>query len=824
LITVDDTIDPEITCPADMTFECIDDVPPVDITDVIASDNCSVPGVVFVSETTMGFCPTIIKRVYKATDACENVSFCTQTLVVHDLTPPDLSCPADITISCGDVLPEGIAIVSDDCDPDAMVIDIVESEPQGICPMVIVRTYYASDACGNISSCTQRIYLEDHTGPLIECPDDITIECGTAIPLTFAEASDCSGVASVTHVDSQTEGGNCAMTLTRTFTAVDNCGNVTSCTQHIAIEDTTPPVLVCEDLSVQCAEKTCLTFDDVVVNPYAPPVIITNVVAGGITVNVKAYRKGGIQVSAALYNTTTPHPNDLDLGTPNKLYGGAGVNLQNSDGYNPSNNRPAGKAIIIQTPGAPVADDYLLSDSLVFTFSKPVFLESLLAVDFEIQQINSGAKIFMYGETGALLSTVVFSTPPGEDNNLEDVLLETPAVKKLKVYFGSAIPASGAIARICYVNIPEAEVIDCNPTQVTFTKTSSQPDECTTEIIRVYSAIDACGNETLDGCTQRITINTDVERPDIICPPDITIGCNDPLPQVNINDVVVTDNCNAPGTTVEWLFDLVDGTGCNRVVRRIYRAIGGCGNIARCVQYIYRAPRVEMDGQVLLGGPYVPVPDTMRTSINNLLPHSQPYNGAPYNYMGAEYVAVFPSNIVDWILVELRDMSNSSIVIARRAALLTKSGSIVDLDGVSRLSFFAPLTHYYVSVRHRNHLDIISNNTINFTTGIGTVNFTISGVSSGTILNSTSGRYVMIKGDVNGDHQVKYNGSNNDRIAILTAVGALTPNQILSNVYHNADVNMDGSVKYNGSDNDKNAVLNTVGLTTPNNIVVGQFF
>jgi hypothetical protein len=553
-------------------------------------------------------------------------------------------------------------------------------------------------------------------------------------------------------------------------------------------------------------------------------VIITNVVAGGITVNVKAYRKGGVQISAALYNTTTPHPNDLDLGTPNKLYGGAGVNLQNSDGYNPSNNRPAGKAIIIQTPGAVVADDYLLSDSLVFTFSKPVFLESLLAVDFEIQQINSGAKIFMYDATGVLLGTKDFSTPPGEDNNLEDILLETAAVKKMKVYFGSAIPASGGIARICYVNIPEAEVVDCNTTVVTFTKTSSQPDECTTQIVRVYSAIDECGNETIDGCTQTITINTDVERPDIICPPDITIGCNDPLPPVNINDVVVTDNCNQPGTTVEWLFDLVDGTGCNRVVRRIYRAVGGCGNIARCVQYIYRAPRIELTGQVILGGPYVPAPDTMRTSINSLLPHAQPYSGAPYNYFGSEYLAAFPGNIVDWVLVQVRSSTDQNIVIAQRAALLTKAGNIVDLDGVSPVSIFAPLAHYYVSVRHRNHLDIKTNATVNFTGGSASVNFTMAGVSSGTVLVPVSGKYVMIKGDVNGDHLVKYNGSGNDRNAILSAVGTLTPNNVLSNVYHNADVNMDGSVKYNGSANDKNEVLNTVGLTTPNQIVVGQFF
>jgi hypothetical protein len=119
---------------------------------------------------------------------------------------------------------------------------------------------------------------------------------------------------------------------------------------------------------------------------------------------------------------------------------------------------------------------------------------------------------------------------------------------------------------------------------------------------------------------------------------------------------------------------------------------------------------------------------------------------------------------------------------------------------------------------------VISDATVDFSSGNGVVDFTMLGTSSGTVLVPASGKYAMIKGDVNGDHQVKYNGSGNDRIAILTAVGIVTPNNILPNVYHNADVNMDGIVNYNGPANDKNAVLNTVGLATPNNIVVGQFF
>ena len=85
------------------------------------------------------------------------------------------------------------------------------------------------------------------------------------------------------------------------------------------------------------------------------------------------------------------------------------------------------------------------------------------------------------------------------------------------------------------------------------------------------------------------------------------------------------------------------------------------------------------------------------------------------------------------------------------------------------------------------------------------------------------GVFAMISGDVNGDNLVKYNGSNSDKNAILSAVGSLTPNNVIPG-YNRYDVNMDGWVKYNGSNNDKNAVLSIVGSLTPNNIVTGLLY
>ncbi len=821
-IEVYDTTPPFIVCPADTLIECQETIPVPDPSLVIVSDNC-VAGlyVTWIGDVSDGNrCPEVITRRYRATDACRNTATCVQKITIADTTAPVIGGIPDVTIACGSALPATGATVFDACDLNASIMNITENESIADCPRMILRTYSAMDACGNTSVYTQHIYIVDTIGPVLICPDDVTIECGTALPMTQPQASDCSGVMSVTHSDSSPSGGSCNRTITRTFTATDLCGNTAHCVQYIHIVDTTPPVVDCEDLSFECIEKTCLTFDDIPVNPFAPPVIISNINIAGITINVKAYKKGSTApIQAALFNTGNPHPNDLDLGTPNILYGGPGISGESPDGYNASNNRPAGKAVIVQTPGAPVADDYLIGDSLVFTFSKPVFLESLLAIDIELPQVNTGAGIFIYGVNGNFIRFIPFSTPPGQDNNLDELLLETNDVKKMKIYFGSTIPSSGAIARICFVPIPDPAVTDCSAVQLSYSDTSSEPDNCTTEIIRTYYAADACGNSA-PPCVEQITIHTDVEGPDIICPADITIGCDDPLPPPNVNDLVVTDNCNLPGTTVEWLMDITEGSQCNSVVRRIYRAVGGCGNIARCVQFITREERVHLTGKVFLAGPYSAAGDSMNTQINSLLPHAQPYAGAPYNYGGAESVATIPADIVDWILVDLCDKVTRNLV-ARRAALLTAAGNIVDLDGVSQLAFFATPDLYYVAIHHRNHLDIISDTPVNFNSGTGMIDFTLG--NSGSVVVEP-GVFAMYAGDVNADQLVKYNGANNDKNAILSAVGMLTPNNILSNVYHVADVNMDGLVKYNGANNDKNAVLNTVGLLTPNHIVTGQLY
>ena len=110
----------------------------------------------------------------------------------------------------------------------------------------------------------------------------------------------------------------------------------------------------------------------------------------------------------------------------------------------------------------------------------------------------------------------------------------------------------------------------------------------------------------------------------------------------------------------------------------------------------------------------------MNTSLNaaGVLPLTQPYNIAPFNYAGTESVPAIPNaNIVDWVLIEHRfpasglpSGATSATITGRKAGFLLNNGLIVNLDGVTPISFnIAKQGAAFIVVRHRNHLGVMSN-------------------------------------------------------------------------------------------------------------------
>ena len=183
--------------------------------------------------------------------------------------------------------------------------------------------------------------------------------------------------------------------------------------------------------------------------------------------------------------------------------------------------------------------------------------------------------------------------------------------------------------------------------------------------------------------------------------------------------------------------------------------------------------------------------------------------------------------IVDWVLVELRSTINPSQVLATRSGLLQRDGDVTGPDGVSSLVVAASAGNYYVAVRHRNHLGIMTGAPVALSGSATNIDLRLPGTS----VWGTQGRkdlgdgnQALWGGNVFRDGNVsllKYTGSGNDRDPILSAIGGNTPNAVVSG-YMREDVNLSGQVRYTGTANDRDPILVNVGGTVPTNVRAEQ--
>jgi len=247
--------------------------------------------------------------------------------------------------------------------------------------------------------------------------------------------------------------------------------------------------------------------------------------------------------------------------------------------------------------------------------------------------------------------------------------------------------------------------------------------------------------------------------------------------------------------------------------------------------------------KVFLQGPYVSGETLMYDSlrVNSLIPLQEPYSALTnFTHTGggggeqttADVLAVSGSDaIVDWVFVELRNAADPSEALYTRSALLQRDGDVVDTDGVSPVVFAdAGGSSYYLSVRHRNHLGVELNQAklypANTTVETDFTHLPPEGFYSSNGLNAAqralaNSRYALWGGNGLPDNRIRYNGSQNDRNAVLSTVGLSTPNNIFTG-YHLADYNLDGKVKYNGTANDRNVLLGNVGISTPSTTLYDQ--
>ncbi|MFC2085960.1 DNRLRE domain-containing protein [Bacteroidota bacterium] len=219
----------------------------------------------------------------------------------------------------------------------------------------------------------------------------------------------------------------------------------------------------------------------------------------------------------------------------------------------------------------------------------------------------------------------------------------------------------------------------------------------------------------------------------------------------------------------------------------------------------------ELAAKVLLEGAWNG--SSMNANLGQVLPTTHPYADPPWLYAGDDSVSSLDVSgasgvpdffettptIVDWVLVQLRSGTppDSQIVEAERAAFLHTDGTLTDLDGTSNLRFpdLSP-GQYFVVIDHRNHLAVMSDSLIDFTTGVGTHDFTSaigSAFSSGGVamISLDPSTFAMFAGDGDADNQITASDFNDWLVATKSVqTGYLTEDFSLDSQCTVADFNL----------------------------------
>ncbi len=246
-----------LECPSDLTITCDASIDPANTGQAIATSNCTSNDVTITYEdvsSVEGSCANsqIVTRLWKATDSCGGISTCEQIITIIDDSAPILACAPDATVSCDgstEISATGIATATDNCGDNGITITHEDLPSPNACG-VITRVWTAADACGNSTTCQQRISIVDEEAPVLNCPNDITIDCATSYPTSvtggLATATDnCSNVT-VAFTDQNTSiDCNIGGAFLRVFTAIDDCGNQGTCEQIISVA----PVVTVPDCS-----------------------------------------------------------------------------------------------------------------------------------------------------------------------------------------------------------------------------------------------------------------------------------------------------------------------------------------------------------------------------------------------------------------------------------------------------------------------------------------------------------------------------------------------------------------------------------------------
>ncbi|MFC0776393.1 HYR-like domain-containing protein, partial [Terrimonas alba] len=640
-VTIGDNIAPVLTVPANVVIQCGSSQLPAATGQATATDNCTADANITINYTdviTAGNCVGryTITRTWTATDANGNTATGVQTINVDDTTAPVISCN-NFSVANPDAIPaanSNSVTATDNC--GAVTITLInevfyglEGKP-GFCPTSVERTWQAADDCGNVSTCTQTITVQDVSNCSV-CQSTVPF-----FPVILTGNPDSTWISPSVVRDGLCCGATgpppprcVSFNLYLDENSIGIIFNIASGAippgalyYHI---DCGPPHQVGEFVCLQGNRFYTLTFCKPGNNPNTYSIQSVSGVTGvsNLTTRADANCPGQLSVSGIQPNTVTwsvASPNDQSL----LRY------LSCTDCLNPiftpDANAPA--SIVYQVCGTvtgslncngqPVTDCKDVTVNVIPTIQASVNVPPVICSS-NIPNLTasiSPAGTYVYewysqpNGMGTVLSTNSSGFTPPTAGNYSLVVTETQTgllCNKDTTNYTIAFDLSGPV-----LDVPAPLYIECNSNNTAATisawlasataydstnisnllpvSNNYSPFTQTCGGVRIvtFTAVDSCGNVTTDTSSIRIL---DTSPPSIICPPTLNVSCP-PIPAFDLASFIAaggsaTDICDA-NPTISFVSDVISNQTCpnNYIVTRTYQATDDCGNSSTCSQTI----------------------------------------------------------------------------------------------------------------------------------------------------------------------------------------------------------------------------------------------
>ena len=513
---------------------------------------------------------------WTATDDCGNTASYSTVIVIYDPLPPVFdNIPPNLIVECGQIPPPADVTATDNCSSVSITFEenVVST---GACnsASTIYRTWTAVDACGNTASTTQQINVYDSTPPIINFLDQewAYVMNGDVLSITCSELDDyhqsdiavggfdnCGEVTIYQDVQI-IESTNCnedgyAMQITYIWIAVDDCGNESTLSIHLQVQDTQPPVLlgVPEDMCVNT------------IPPVANVEATDDCTLAGVDFEEDVTTCGQGQVvtrtwtAEDLCGNTTTASQTIYVGTSTAL----------SIGMNTNSDLPT------------ISD----GDQITLGASTDISLDDFVAIsDCGLSAfLDLGANVLQQGdcETNGFLEVVAYTiTARDACGNIVSLNFTVTYIDDIPPVFGTI---EDVILLRCGESLPSVGATDNLGSVIISVDTLSIGDVCTGEppMVIEWAATDACGNTST--YIQEVKL-IDEEGPVLIgVPEDDCQSTPEPAPMVT-----AYDECTQQMVPVQFTETTVNGA-CGTEIVRVWTATDACGNTTTADQHIFNS-------------------------------------------------------------------------------------------------------------------------------------------------------------------------------------------------------------------------------------------